>query len=242
VDGLLAVVFRLSSMPAVQRAGLAALADTLAIALGLGFVALAVRGWLRAGTGLDRAAAWVTVLYLLQLCVWPYALGARAIFVVLPFALRWFWLGFTSLPWSGPWRQRVTIALVVFLAANALVAARSSAGLARLYADERDFTTLRELAGWLRTEVPPEAPVAASRFVPLLQLHHLSGRTFLANLAPDPNPQFWSDVNPATQTRTAAWFVTRIDDSDLARLQSQHPLTPAREFGRWRVWKVEGRK
>jgi len=141
------------------------------------------------GTPLDRLGGVMVVAYLLELTVYPTALGERGLFPVLPFILIWSWKG-RELVVRRPWMTRLapattTVLLAATVATNGI---RFTSDMGYLqhsnYADD-----LQEIGDWLRTNTPPETVVAAALSEPVMHLHHVSDRRVIENYF-QPTPWF----------------------------------------------------
>lgn len=150
----------------------------LAVLAGLALVLLAGAGCWQSREG--RTRFWLSFLavYVAELVLWPFPLGNRVVFVLLPMLLVWAWQGYASLG-KRYWPRRCTqLALAVMLlnlAVNAAVLVRQQRGFEQTEA----WQELRETADWLNAQVPPDALVAVTSRVPVTLLWSWTGRKFI---------------------------------------------------------------
>ncbi len=135
---------------------------------------LIVRG-IRQESCTERILGFAVLAYLLQLMAWPYALGPRCVFAVMPFLLAWAWRGVVTLP-VAPTRRPVLVALaagvLVFNFAGNVILLRQEL---RAESPARCQNALREIAGWMKTNLPPDAKIAVSWMQPYPYLHAETG-------------------------------------------------------------------
>jgi hypothetical protein len=117
--------------------------------------------------------------YLLELILWPFALGYRVLYPLVPVLLYWIWNGYLKV--GGKWlpAQRLTTLAAVILAANVLLNLVLAIRLERQYAYPDQLTEVKEMAEWITTNTASSNRIAIDAIVPQTHLHYLSQRLFI---------------------------------------------------------------
>jgi hypothetical protein len=186
LDILFPAWLRAPHLQAVRRLGLASPISFAVLATTLGFMACAAVGWWRTRTPFASALALLILLYVAQLIVWPYHLGSRVLFVIMPFMIGWAWHGITNMPQRAgvqAWLRRVLACLLGGATAlNLHMSARERPGHERL----NSLPELIEVSAWIRDHVPADTSIAAGYSLPILHLRHYTGRALLEDYFTEP--------------------------------------------------------
>jgi hypothetical protein len=202
-----------------------ALAETLALALGLAVFAVPIFWGIRRGPRQqkDRMALFIIGAYFLELVFWSRYDGARLGMPIVPFVLTFLARGLAS--------QASRIAFFTVLAVNVPGNAWLSYKVIRSQEKEsvQSLAELRQAAAWINASAPTSL-VAAGRDVPVTHLYEYLGRKMLANAGPN-DLSASMDVNPAAQGDLRAEYIvaSASRESSCGRYQIK------RRFGRWMV-------
>lgn len=151
----------------------------LSVMITVGLISMVMMGAWRDASPSGRSAAILALVYLAELVLWPFPLGHRAVYLLLPVMIVWGWQGWRTVIARYPGTARLRPILGLWLLLNLLVNLTLSIREQRSYNVSRQLEELRETAIWLNQHVPVELPVAISAEVPLTHLHVFSGRQFL---------------------------------------------------------------
>jgi hypothetical protein len=154
------------------------------------FMACCVRGFWRSQGIVDRLSGVIVGSFLVEVALWPFPIGERAVFTVLPFVLLWTWRGMQAFIENRPtmkWPAWATAALVgVSAVGNVLMLPDKSVE----WNQHNQLPELTEVALWTRDHTPAQAIVAASWGHPVLHFHHYSNR----KVVQDELDQRWEQV------------------------------------------------
>lgn len=198
----------LSELPARLYASHATSAETLdALLVGLSwlFTALWLIGCWRQRRGIDGVVALAVIGYLMELALWPFDLGYRGIYPVLPFVLVWAWQGLRWAVGRWPRAQGLTWALAVVIVANGLVNLYSLRAKRAEWALHTALPELREICEWINAHTPADAVIAATWVEPTMHLYHYTGRRVVRNYWL--NVPAWDPVAHASQNFIPADYV-----------------------------------
>jgi hypothetical protein len=96
LGGLFPSLMELPSIRGLPAAGMSVLTALLMLC-GWAFMALSIGGWWRSRTVADRLLGVMVFAFLAELVAWPFDIGSRCVFAVLPFVLLWAWRGLAAL-------------------------------------------------------------------------------------------------------------------------------------------------
>jgi hypothetical protein len=186
VDALFPAWVRLPHISLVQRTGLGPILSGAVLLSALVFMFCVVLGFRQRHSPLNWALGWIVAAYLLQLIIWPYYLGPRALFAILPYLLGWSWHGFLWLAGRGGFQRWVAPVAASVLACGVGLNLRLS--YKEKAANERlnSLPELREIADWIGAHVPPSSRLAAGYSLPVLHLHAYTGRMFVEDYFAEP--------------------------------------------------------
>lgn len=164
--------------------------------------------------------------YMVQLLAWPFYMDARGMVPLLPFIVRWLWIG------SKPVRPLLIAVLVVNIPLN-MWRTHIDTHVMQLTSTKR-LADLGRLAEWLQLQYATRS-IAAGRDVPTMHLTGMIGRPLLANASPTDDRDGFRDVAPEMQERAADyvvhgdWPIDKLELHNIQRVQS---------FGAWTIYRV----
>ncbi len=176
---LLSIVsIRLAGVPLVQRLGMAEAVSVFRWIAALVLCWLTIRGALAELKPSHKALRLVALVYLVQIIVYPWHMGPRALVVLLPLLLVWAWHGMAR--WIPP-SFSMAPGRTLLLAAVVCINIAANCYLAR--ADARGFRASMQgeweaMDHWLAGHVGQDKVVAASSTLPIYRFRESSGRKF----------------------------------------------------------------
>lgn len=170
------MLIRLPWLPQLTTHHLSWLGWSILAVASASFMIAALRGcWMDRHPTL-KWARWPVGLYLLQICVWPYFMAGRGLWAVLPFGLRWAWLGFADLTARFSKPRCLTWSLAAVLLLNLLASVTLSRKLIPLNYAPSLMAELQETANFADHHIPVKAPIAISWCHPFVHFFSFSGR------------------------------------------------------------------
>lgn len=169
---------RLEGLPLVQSYGMKDVAVDVRWIAALALCLLTTRGVLSIQRSLMKAIGIIALVYLVQIIVYPWHMGPRALVVLLPLLWVWTWHGMGRwLPRSfgaAPFRVLgLSLLLCVNIGANCYLARADARGFRQTMQGEWE-----SIDRWLATNVAPGEVVAASSTLPVYRFKESSGRKF----------------------------------------------------------------
>lgn len=172
----------------------------------LGMMALAVHGYRVGRLRGDAGVLTVIGFYLLQLFVWPFAMGSRAAIFLLPWVVPWVWRGWTNLGWVArrpALRLWVPATVLAGTAASNLLFARMTLNSTL----EREAAEIATVGRWIRDHVPGSEIVGATVGVSGFDLYHAANRKLLNGPGGAPAPRY--DPIPQDSSLRATFLVVQ---------------------------------
>lgn len=155
------------------------LVTLLVMLTGLVLVCLCGIGCWRGRDRQTRSFLVVIAVYLAELMLWPFSLGNRVVFVLLPFVLVWAWQGYLVLGQryltSAKLQRLAVVALAVNLVINGYLLVRQQHSLD----SEAQLAELHAAADWLKINLPDDARIVVGSKVSLTYLWAWTGRSFI---------------------------------------------------------------
>lgn len=141
----------------------------------LAFLVLSIHGFFKLKWAAKPAIAFVILVYLSELLIWPAYVGPRAILPLFPFVAV---CVFRSLQ-SFERVRALPVILAIFLGSTLLINVVSS--ISETAADPQQWREIETTAAWMKDNLPKSAKIWASPELPLFHFYHLSGFQFFLN-------------------------------------------------------------
>ncbi len=210
----------------IRSTPLSGAAQGIQIIAGLGTMALAVRGYLVGRSRGDAGVLTVIGFYLLQLVVWPFAMGSRAAIFLVPWVVRWVWRGWTSLGWVSK-KPALHLCLPAIVLAGMAISNLLFARMTLNPSLEKEAMELAAIGRWIRENVPATEIVGTG--VSGFDLYCAVGRPLLSGSGDEPPRR--CDPVPQDPSLRARFLVVRTGST-----QAQSPEWEVRmEHGNFQV-------
>jgi hypothetical protein len=157
----------------------ASLLSVLFAVFSLGLALLVALGCRATWSRLNLFFLLVLAVYLAELIIWPFPLGSRVLFPLLPVLIWWGWAGYLAV--GGRWfttRQLTGLALV-FLSLNLVLNTLLAMRLVPYLKYQDKTADARQLADWITSQTPADARLGLDPNLPQTHLHYWTGRLFI---------------------------------------------------------------
>ena len=214
---LMAMVFvRAPGISLIQSLGISMIAKFVYWTAALSLVVVIFRGMRASNSSVMKALGVIAAVYAVQIIVYPWHMGNRAIVVLLPLLLLWLWRGLEPTLRHAKHGAKLSLGLAAVLAANIATNCYLAAADARTFqlSNSGDWEAIDQ---WLAQNVKPDSLVAASSTLPLIRFHESASRKFAEDDFP-PAMDFVV-VMPGQATRPKADYLV-ASEARWRRLQS----------------------